>query len=67
MTSLYQVALRGKVVETITPEEEERLGGGFISTSRRRLDPSVERDEAIIAVPEDKKLTRTLVAMLYSI
>lgn len=56
ITSLYQVALRGKVVETITPKKK-KVRRWFYIDIRKALDPAVDRDEAIIAVPENRKVT----------
>lgn len=56
MTSLYQVTLRGKVVETITPKKK-RINRWFYIDIIKALDPTADRDDAIIAVPEDKKVT----------
>src|SRR5579859_6545322 len=53
MTSLYQVTLRGKVVETITPKNK-KVKRWFYLDIRKSLDPSVDREEAIIGVPEDR-------------
>jgi hypothetical protein len=53
MTSLYQVTLRGKVVETVTPKKK-KVKRWFYIDIRKALDPSVDREEAIIGVPEDK-------------
>jgi hypothetical protein len=57
MTSLYQVTLRGKVVETVTPKKK-KVKRWFYIDIRKSLDPSINREEAIIGVPEDK-LVRT--------
>jgi len=56
MTSLYQVTLRGKVVETVTPKKK-RVKRWFYIDIEKALDPAVERDDAIVATPEDKKIT----------
>lgn len=56
MTSLYQVALRGQVVETITPRKK-RVKRWFYIDIRKSLDAFSEREEAIIAVPDTKLLT----------
>src|SRR5258708_1641972 len=56
MTSLYQVALRRKVVDTITVKKK-KVKRWFYIDIRKALDPAVDRDEAIIAIPEDKKVT----------
>ena len=53
MTSLYQVTLRGKVVETVTPRKK-RVRRWFYIDIQKALDPSIEREEAIIGVPEDR-------------
>lgn len=53
MTSLYQVTLRGKVVETETPKKK-RVKRWFYIDIRKALDPSVDREEAIVGVPEDR-------------
>jgi hypothetical protein len=53
MTSLYQVTLRGKVVETVTPKNK-KVKRWFYIDIRKALDPSVEREEAILGVPEDR-------------
>ncbi len=53
MTSLYQVAMRGQVVETVTPKKK-KVKRWFYIDIRKALDPSVDREEAILGVPEDK-------------
>ena len=53
MTSLYQVTLRGKVVETVTPKNK-KVRRWFYIDIRKALDPSVDREEAIVGVPEDR-------------
>jgi len=53
MTSLYQVTLRGKVVETVTPKKK-RVKRWFYIDIRKACDHTVDREEAIIGVPEDK-------------
>lgn len=55
MTSLYQVALRGRVVDTVTPKNK-KVKRWFYIDIIKALDPTVDRDEAILAVPEDKKV-----------
>jgi hypothetical protein len=57
MTSLYQVGLRGKVVETIT-SKKKKVRRWFYIDINKALDATVDRDEAIVAVPEDKKVTK---------
>src|SRR6266700_2352245 len=53
MTSLYQVALRGKVVETVTPKKK-KVKRWFYLDIRKSLDPAVDREDAIVGVPEDR-------------
>jgi len=57
MTSLYQVTLRGKVVETVTPEKK-KVKRWFYVDIRKALDESADREEAVVGVPEDR-ITRT--------
>jgi hypothetical protein len=53
MTSLYQVTLRGKVVETVTPKNK-KVKRWFYIDIRKAMDPSIDREEAIVGVPEDR-------------
>src|ERR1700674_4187871 len=53
MTSLYQVTLRGKVVETETPKKK-KVKRWFYIDIRKALNPAVDREDAIIGVPEDR-------------
>jgi hypothetical protein len=53
MTSLYQVTLRGQVVETVTPKKK-RVKRWFYIDIRKALDASLDREEAIVGVPEDR-------------
>ena len=53
MTSLYQVLLRGQVVQTVTPKNK-KVQRWFYIDIRKALDPAVDRDEAIVGVPADK-------------
>jgi hypothetical protein len=55
MTSLYHVALRGHVVETITPKKK-RVRRWFYIDILKALDASVDREEAVFSVLEDKTL-----------
>lgn len=57
LTSLYQVLLRGEVVETITPRKQ-RVRRWFYIDIEKALDPSADRDDAVVIVPESKKVTR---------
>lgn len=53
MTSLYQVTLRDQVVETVTPKKK-KVKRWFYIDIRKALDPSTDREAAIIGVPEDR-------------
>lgn len=53
MTSLYHATLRGKVVETVTPKKK-RVKRWFYIDIRKALDSAVDREEAMIGVPEDR-------------
>lgn len=53
ITSLYQVTLRGMVVETVTPKKK-KVKRWFYIDIRKAMDPTVDREEAIIGVPEDR-------------
>jgi hypothetical protein len=55
MTSLYQVSLRGEVVETITPTKKKVKRLFYIDIAKA-LDATVERDEAIVSIGEDRQL-----------
>jgi hypothetical protein len=57
MTSLYQVTVRGKVVETVTPKNK-KVKRWFYIDIRKALDPSIEREEAIVGIPEDKSIRK---------
>lgn len=52
MTSLYQATIRRQVVKTVTPKNK-RVKRWFYIDIRKALDPSIEREEAIIGVGED--------------
>lgn len=53
MTSLYQVTLRRKVVETVTPKNK-KVKRWFYIDIRKALDPEIDREEAIVGVPEER-------------
>jgi hypothetical protein len=55
MTSLYQVTLRGKVVETVT-QKNKRVKRWFYIDIRKSLDAENDREDAIVGVPEDRIL-----------
>src|SRR3546814_20990607 len=52
-SSLYQVTLRDKVVETVTPKNK-KVKRWFYIDIRKALEPGVDREEAIASVPEDR-------------
>lgn len=53
MTSLYQVTLRGKVVETVTAKKK-RVKRWFYLDIVKAIDETIDREEAVISVPEDR-------------
>lgn len=53
MTSLYQVTLRNRVVETVTPKNK-RVKRWFYIDIASALDKDADREEAIVGFPEDK-------------
>ena len=53
MTSLYQVTLRGHVVETVTPKNK-KVKRWFYIDIRKALEATADREEAIVGVPEDR-------------
>ena len=53
MTSLYQATLREKVVETVTPKKK-KVKRWFYIDIRKSLDPSQDREDTILGVPEDR-------------
>lgn len=53
MTSLYQSTIRKKVVETITPKKK-KVKRWFYIDIRKSLNPTQDREEAIVGVPEDR-------------
>jgi hypothetical protein len=55
ITSLYQVTLRGAVVNTVTPKKK-RVKRWFYIDIEKALDPTVEREDAILGLPEEKVL-----------
>lgn len=55
MTSLYQVSIRGEVVSTITPRNK-RVKRWFYIDMLKALDTSVDREESILGVPENRMI-----------
>src|SRR5207245_2650876 len=53
LTSLFQVIVRNKVVETVTPKNK-KVKRWFYIDIPKCLDPSVDREEAIVGIPEDR-------------
>lgn len=56
LTSLFQVLLRGEVVETVTPRNQ-RVRRWFYIDMDKALDPTADRDDAVVIVPESKQVT----------
>lgn len=55
MTSLYQTCMRAEVVQTITPRQK-LVKRWFYLDMGRALDPQVDRVDAIVGVPEDRRV-----------
>lgn len=53
ITSLYQVTVRNKVVETVTPKRR-KVRRWFYIDIQAALDDVADREEAIIGIPEDR-------------
>lgn len=57
MTSLYQTCMRSEVVQTITARQKMVRRWFYINIAKA-LRPDVDRIDAIVAVPEDRLITR---------
>ena len=55
MTSLYQTCIRNAVVATITPRQK-LVRHWFYIDIMKALAPGADREEAIIGIPEDRKV-----------
>jgi len=55
ITSIFQVAKRGEVVETTTVKHK-KIRRWFYIDIRKAIDPEVDMIDALFTVPEDKKL-----------
>jgi hypothetical protein len=55
MTSLYQACMRRVVVETITPKNK-MVKRWFYIDIQKALQPGGDRDDAILAIPEDRRI-----------
>ncbi len=55
ITSLYQTCMRNQVVTTITAQKKV-VKRWFYIDIQKALSPDVEREDAVIAVPEDRRL-----------
>jgi len=55
LTSLYQTCIRREVVATITPRQKF-VKRWFYFDIRKALEPGMDREDAIVGVPEDKKI-----------
>lgn len=53
VTSLYQATLRNHIVETVN-SKNKKVKRWFYIDVRKALDPLVDREEAILGVPEDR-------------
>lgn len=57
ITSLYQVTLRRKVVETVTPKNK-KVKRWFYIDIKKAMDSSADREDAIVGVPEDRMVRK---------
>lgn len=57
MTSLYQVTIRDKVVETVTPKNKKVKRWFYIDIAKA-MDSSCDREDAIVGVPEDRVIRK---------
>ena len=55
MTSLYQTCIRKQIVETITPRQK-LVKRWFYIDIEKSLRPDVDREDAILSIPEDRKI-----------
>lgn len=55
ITSIYQVAMRGEIVETTTIKHK-KIERWFYVDIRKAIDPTIDKNEAIFSVPPSKKL-----------
>lgn len=55
MTSLYQVSMRGQVVETITPKRK-KVKRWFYIDIMKSIDEHVDREEAVLSLPENRQI-----------
>lgn len=55
MTSLYQTCLRSEVVHTVTPRLK-LVKRWFYIDMGKSMDPSEDREHAIVSVPEDRRI-----------
>lgn len=55
MTSLYQTCLRREVVQTVTPRLK-LVKRWFYIDIRKAMNPSEDRENAIVSVPEDRRV-----------
>jgi hypothetical protein len=57
MTSLYQTAMRSDVVRT-TNAKRQAISRWYYVDMRKALDPEIDREDAIIGVPENRMVTK---------
>jgi len=57
MTSLYQVTLRNQLVETLSAKGK-KIKRWFYIDIRKALDPTSDREDAIVSIPEDRVIRR---------
>lgn len=53
MTSLYQATIRREVIDTVNVKQQ-KIKRWYYIDMRKAVDPAIDREEAIIGVPEDR-------------
>lgn len=57
LTSLFQACMLDRPVETLN-EQQRKIRRWYYIDMAKALDPAVDREEAILSVPEDRTITR---------
>ncbi len=57
LTSLFQACMLDRPVETLN-EQRRKIRRWYYIDMMKALDPAVDREDAILSIPEDRKITR---------
>ena len=57
ITSLYQACMRREVIETVNAQRR-KIKRWYYIDMQAALDPTVDREDAVVGLPEDKRITR---------